>query len=94
MRRQYDLAIESGDDATRVKLNSEVSDIMAENGIPVVKYANNNAFEGGGMSYMLFDRSKLHLINPDHQFDIMRPTVTTIGTGLGVGYGISQLKDE
>ena len=94
MRKQYDLATENGDEATRIKLNSEISDIMAENKIPVVKYANNNAFEGGGMSYMLFDRSKLHLINPKHQFDIMRPATTMLGAGLGIGYGVSQLKGE
>lgn len=94
MRKQYDLAIENGDEATRIKLNSEISDIMAENQIPVVKYANNNAFEGGGMSYMLFDRSKLHLINPKHQFDIARPGATMLGAGSGIGYGVSQLKND
>lgn len=94
MRKQYDTAIENSDYDTVELLNSEVSDIMAENGHPVIKYANNNAFEGGGMSYMLFDRSKLHLINPEHQFK-MKHTLTGLGVGLGVGYGINQLqKDE
>lgn len=93
MRKQYDTAIENSDYDIVELLNSEVSDIMAENGHPVIKYANNNAFEGGGMSYMLFDRSKLHLINPEHQFK-MKHALTGLGTGLGVSYGISRLKDE
>ena len=93
MRKQYDAAIENYDFDIVELLNSEVSDIMAENGHPVIKYANNNAFEGGGMSYSLFDRSKLHLINPEHQLK-MKHALAGLGAGLGVGYGVSQIKDE
>jgi hypothetical protein len=42
---------------------------------------------------MIFDPTKMRVVNLESP-DILRPTVTTIGTGLGVGYGISQLKDE
>lgn len=79
MRTQYDSALENSDYDTIQLLNSEVSDIMAENGIPVVKYANNNAYEGGGLSYMLFDRSKMYI----------PPSIPVktwhLSTGLGAG---------
>ena len=45
----------------RAKLNSQMADILAENGHPVIKYANSHYGEGGGMSYMLFDRSKMYI---------------------------------
>lgn len=77
----------------RAKINTEVSKLFAENGIPVVKYANTGWREGAGMSYMFFDPTKMRVVNLESP-DILRPTTTAIGTGLGVEYGISQLKDE
>lgn len=63
----------------RAKLNSQMADILAENGHPVIKYANSHYGEGGGMSYMLFDRSKLYI----------PPTIPVktwhLGAGLGTG---------
>ena len=86
------MAVENGDDAARIKLNSEISDIMAENGIPVVKYANNNSFEGGGMSYMLFDRSKMYI--PPH-IPIKTKHVVLAGAAAGAGgYLYGQNADE
>ena len=66
----------------RAKLNSQMADILAENGHPVIKYANSHYGEGGGMSYMLFDRSKLYI----------PPTIPVktwhLGAGLGIGTGV------
>lgn len=65
----------------RAEINAEVADMFAQNGIPVVKYANTGYREGGGMSYMLFDKSKMY----------MPPTIPVKTWHLGVGLGTGAL---
>lgn len=70
----------------RAKLNSQMADILAQNGHPVIKYANSVYGEGGGFSYILTDPTKMYL----------PPSIPIknwhlglgFGTGLGIGGGI------
>lgn len=71
----------------------EVSKILSDNGHKVLKYENVQPREGLKTAYVLTDPSIIHLINPEHQFK-MKHALTGLGTGLGIGYGASQLKDE
>ena len=74
----------------RAEINTEVANIFAQNGIPVVKYANTGYKEGGGFSYMLFDKSKMYL-PPNLPFKVKH----ALGVSAGLGtYGVLNKKSQ
>ena len=83
MKPEYALSYQFDDAAKQIRanINAKVSDIIAQNGHPVLKYANHSPVEGGGMSYILTDPTKMYI-----------PPIIPIKTWhLGVGLGTGAL---
>ena len=93
LRDEFTISFTDEQATRRAKINSEAATILSDNGYPVFKYENTVPNEGGGTSYMILDPSKIKLVDPKKTVK-MKHMLTGLGAGLGVGYGVSQVKDK